>query len=160
MDFELSEIYHFLPISDNLATGGMPTEEQFTLLQAAGYQTVINLAIPNQAHATPNEDEIVTALGMEYISIPVVWNNPTATDLDRAFDAFDANADKKLFVHCMANYRVSAFIYLYRVLRLGVPPAEAEAQLHQIWQPNEIWARFIEQGLAARGYVLEDESGF
>ena len=47
----LSEIYHFLQISEKLATAGRPTEEQLALLKEAGYVVVINLALPNQPHA-------------------------------------------------------------------------------------------------------------
>ena len=150
MDAALSEIYNFLQISDNLASAGLPTEDQLALLQEAGYEVVINLAMPNQPNALTNEAEIVESLGMEYISIPVVFNNPTHENLTRAMDALDAHGAQKCFVHCMANYRVSAFIFLYRVLRLGVPQAEAEVQLHQVWQPNEIWGEFIARELAAQ----------
>lgn len=149
-DGELSEIYNFLPINEKLATGGMPTEDQLAMLKEAGYQVVVNLAMPNQPHALPNEAEIVADLGMEYISIPIPWNNPEPDHLDRVIETLDAHSDKKLFVHCMANYRVSAFIYLYRVLRLGVPPTEAEALLHRIWQPNETWANFIRTQLSRK----------
>lgn len=149
MDEALREIYNFLQISEGLATAGLPTEDQLALLQEAGYAVVINLAMPNQPNALTNEAEIVEGLGMEYISIPVVFNNPTHENLTRAMDALDAHADQKCFVHCMANYRVAAFIFLYRVLRLGVPQAEAAVQLHQVWQPNEIWANFIRQELEA-----------
>jgi hypothetical protein len=46
-------------------------------------------------------------------------------------------------VHCAANKRVSAFVYLYRVLHEGVPEEEARKDLHAIWQPDEVWSRFI-----------------
>ncbi len=150
MDSELDEIYNFLQISDNLGTAGLPSAEQFALLKQAGYEVVINLALPNQPHALANEAELVTGLGMAYISIPVLFNNPSADDLERTMDALDAHAAHKVFVHCMANYRVAAFVYLYRILRLGVPQIEAETQLHQIWQPNEVWANFIRTELARR----------
>jgi protein tyrosine phosphatase (PTP) superfamily phosphohydrolase (DUF442 family) len=146
----LSEIYHFLQISETLATAGRPTEEQLALLKEAGYAVVINLALPNQPHALLNEAEVVAGLGMEYINIPVLFNSPTADDLERTMDALDAHADQKVFLHCMANYRVAVFVYLYRVLRLGVPREEAELQLYQVWQPNEVWAEFIEDELARR----------
>ena len=148
MDAELGEIYNFLPISDKLSSGGMPTEDQLKLLQEAGYAVVIDLALPNQANALAHEADIVTKLGMEYISIPVVFSNPTPEDLTRTMDALDAHAEQKVFVHCMANYRVAAFLYLYRVLRLGVSPTDAEAQLLHVWQPNEAWATFIRNELA------------
>jgi protein tyrosine phosphatase (PTP) superfamily phosphohydrolase (DUF442 family) len=149
-DVGLSEIYNFLQISESLATAGMPTEDQLSLLKEAGYEVVINLALPNQPHALHDEAALVTDLGMEYISIPVVWEKPSRDDLTRLMDALDDRTGQQCFVHCMANYRVSSFIYLYRVLRLGVPQAEAEQQLRQIWQPNETWANFIDEQLARR----------
>jgi protein tyrosine phosphatase (PTP) superfamily phosphohydrolase (DUF442 family) len=150
VEAELGDIYNFLQIDDKLATGGMPTEDQLALLKEAGYEVVINLAMPNQPNALPNEAEIVTELEMEYHSIPVVFNNPTTDDLARLMDMLDANTGRKCFVHCMANHRVSVFVYLYRVLRRGVPPHEAEALLHRIWQPNAVWAKFIQDTLAQK----------
>jgi hypothetical protein len=60
----------------------------------------------------------------------------------------EANQDKKCFVHCIANARVSAFVMLYRVLRQGVPLEEARALMQQIWTPNETWQAFIDETLA------------
>jgi protein tyrosine phosphatase (PTP) superfamily phosphohydrolase (DUF442 family) len=148
METNLDEIRNFLPINDKLGTAGLPTEEQFDLLKEAGYEVVINLAMPNQPGAIVNEAEIVAELGMDYLSIPVLFSNPTSDDLHRMMDALDAHAGQKVFVHCMANQRVASFIYLYRVLRLGVPQAEAETLLHRIWQPNPVWAEFIRAELA------------
>jgi len=44
-------------------------------------------------------------------------------------------------VHCIANYRVSAFFYRYRRL-LGVDETEARADMERIWRPEGVWARF------------------
>ena len=152
LDEELDEIYNFLPIHEKFGTAGMPTEEQLSRLKEAGYEVVINLAMPNQPHALANEAALVQELGMEYISIPVVFNSPTAADLQRMMDVLDTHSTQKCFVHCMANYRVAAFIFLYRVLRLGMAVEEAEKQLHQIWQPDKVWAEFIRAELA-RGHA-------
>jgi protein tyrosine phosphatase (PTP) superfamily phosphohydrolase (DUF442 family) len=85
---------------------------------------------------------------MEYIHIPVVWDNPTEADLACFFETMDATQDKKRFVHCIANMRVSAFMFLYRVLRQGLPLEEARATMRQIWEPNPIWQKFIDAALA------------
>jgi hypothetical protein len=45
--------------------------------------------------------------------------------------------------------RVSAFIFLYRVLRQGVALPEAESDLHAVWQPDKVWSRFIQEELTA-----------
>jgi lipopolysaccharide biosynthesis regulator YciM len=54
---------------------------------------------------------------------------------------------EKVFVHCARNMRVSAFVFLYRVLRQGVPADEALPDLLAIWQPNETWQRLIDAAL-------------
>lgn len=144
---ELDAINNYFPHSPQLATGGQPTPAQLDTLAAAGYEVVINLALPTSPNALPNEAELVAAAGMDYIAIPVVWENPTLDDLARFFAAMDATAHRRVFVHCALNWRVSTFMYLYRVLRLGVPREEAVWDLLSIWEPDETWSAFIEQAL-------------
>lgn len=145
---QLSDIYNFLAISDDLGTSGQPTSSQFDAVKAAGYDVVINLATGATPRDLPNEAEVLSRHGLDYIHIPVIWDNPTAADLERFFEAMDHNQDKKCFVHCIANMRVSAFVLLYRVLRQEMPLEEARASMAQIWQPNETWQAFIEAALA------------
>jgi protein tyrosine phosphatase (PTP) superfamily phosphohydrolase (DUF442 family) len=97
----------------------MPTAEQMKSVAEAGVQMVINLAPHDVPNAIPNEAELVSSLGMTYLNIPVNWNMPTKDGLDIFMDALDANQDKKIHVHCEANFRASAFIAMYRILRLG-----------------------------------------
>lgn len=144
----LASIRQFLPISEQLATAGQPTEDQFAAIAEAGYEVVINLALPTSDHALAHEPALVESLGLSYIAIPVVWEQPSQVDLARFFAAIAAHAGQKTFVHCAANMRVSAFVYLYRRLQLGVSEAEAQQDLHRIWQPNPIWQQFIEQAIS------------
>ena len=143
----LNDIQGFLEISDRLGTAGQPHRDQFALLPDAGYQAVINLAMPDSWDAVADEGQIVANLSMEYIPIPVVWESPQLEDLHHFFAAMDRLEDKKVFVHCARNMRVSAFVYLYRVLRLGETQPAALADLHLIWQPNPVWQGFIDQAL-------------
>ena len=53
-------------------------------------------------------------------------------------------ADRKVFVHCAANMRVSAFMYLYRVRKDPGCESQAMADMHQIWRPEGVWKDFIE----------------
>lgn len=153
MTTALANIYNFLPIDERWATAGQPTVEQFAAIKAAGYKVIINLGMPDSPHAVLNEAEVVAAQGLDYVAIPVVWEAPTAADLAAFVAAMTANAEKQRFVHCIANMRVSAFTFLYRVLVLGVPVDEARQTLHQIWEPNPIWQQFIDEQLAAHGQV-------
>ena len=145
----LATIRHFLPISDTLATAGQPTEDEFAALAQAGYEVVINLALPTSDHALPNEQATVAGLGMIYRAIPVVWENPTWADLAEFFQTMDTHQGRKIFIHCALNMRVSVFVYLYRVLKLGVDPAVAQRDLFAIWPPNDRWQGFIDTAMAS-----------
>lgn len=143
----LEQLTNYYPISPLILTAGQPTAEQISLVAAAGCQVVINLARPSSPNALPDEADLVAAQGMDYIAIPVVWEEPTLEDLARFFAAMEANRDRKVFVHCVVNYRVSSFIYLYRVLRLGADPDEAIWDLRSIWEPDETWSAFIDTAM-------------
>jgi len=157
----LQDIYHFLPLSDSLFTGGMPTAGQLADAFASGVQVVINLAMPDSDRALPNESSIVESLGMTYVGIPVQWDHPTRQNLEDFMDAMDAHKADKLLVHCQANYRVTGFMALYRVLRLGWNPDEAFKDLRRIWNPDDypVWKRFLDDNLAGRNPDRASEPG-
>jgi protein tyrosine phosphatase (PTP) superfamily phosphohydrolase (DUF442 family) len=116
-------------------------------VRAAGFELVVNLALPTSDHALPDEGSIVTGLGMSYIHIPVNFDHPEAQDFDAFCRLMDAFGERRVFVHCAANMRVSAFVFLYRVLHQRHPLAEAQQDLHAIWHPNDTWSCFIKQRL-------------
>jgi protein tyrosine phosphatase (PTP) superfamily phosphohydrolase (DUF442 family) len=145
----LSEIYNFRAMGDRLGTAGQPTEAQFRMIREAGFQAVINLALPTSDNALPNEGSVVTGLGISYVHIPVDFAAPTPQDFRAFCKVLEVFEDRPVFVHCAANMRVSAFVFLYRVLHQGVTPAEAERDLRAIWHPDEVWSRFISDQLKA-----------
>lgn len=143
----LDAIYNFLQLSDSIATAGQPTEDQFELISDAGYQLVINLALPTSTNAIANEQHLVESQGMQYVHIPVLWEQPTLDDFDRFLNTMNENQDKKIFVHCAMNMRVSAFIYLYHRIYERRTDEDAKHHLSKIWTPNDIWQTFIETTL-------------
>ena len=54
---------------------------------------------------------------------------------------------EKVWVHCAANMRVSAFVGLYRVMRLGWEHEPAFALMRGLWKPNDVWSAFIASAL-------------
>ncbi len=170
----LNDILNFLPIDERLATAGQPTREQFAQIAAAGYGLVINLAPSDSSNAIPDEQGAVAAAGMDYVHIPVSWQAPQLEDLTRFFAVMEQNRERKVFVHCAMNLRVSSFVYLYRVLRGGVPEPAAAVPLNEMWgriaaharahpdhasavatagsfyRPDGAWRRFIDQALATK----------
>lgn len=149
---DLERITNFRRLAPDLITGGQPTEAQLAAVAAAGVEVVINLALHGAAYALPDERGTVEALGMAYEHIPVIWERPTGADLDAFFGALERHAGRRVFVHCAANYRASAFILLYRVLRLGWRLEAALPDMRTLWNPAEhpAWQAFIEAALKSR----------
>ncbi len=149
----LEEIPNFRVLSDTLLTGGMPTAGQLQSAAQSGVQVVINLAPFDPARDLANEGPLVESLGMRYIHIPVDWEAPTAQNLETFFSVMDSLNTQKKLVHCRANYRVSGFVALYRIRRLGWKPEEAFKNLLSIWNPDEypIWKEFMEKNLESGG---------
>ena len=146
----LNRIRNFLRIDDRLATSGMPKPDDFAALRQVGYEVVINLALPTSDNALPNEGELVSAQGMTYVHIPVKFDTPQPADFERFTRVMDANADRRVFVHCAANMRVSAFVFLHR-LSHGTDRGAAENDLTKIWQPDGVWRGFVNERLKELG---------
>jgi len=108
---------------------------------------VINIAMDDSDGAIPEEEDILTGYGLEYHHIPVVWENPQQYQLGQFFDLMDTKKEEKTFVHCAKNYRVSAFMYLYYILRLGLDEKHAKGVMLPDWNPDQIWTDFIQTAL-------------
>ena len=143
-DSSINGIYNYLQISDHLATSGQPNESQFHLIQQAGYGTVVNLAPTSVLENSLREEaELLDELGMDYVHIPVDFKNPTDADFRRFTYTLENRTEQKVWVHCAANMRVSAFMYRYRTSVLGEDEALANSDLQRIWQPFGVWKAFI-----------------
>lgn len=143
-DARVETIINYYALPEGLVSSGQPTPEEFAAIHDAGYEVIINLVPPEAKSALANEKQVVETLGMEYIHIPVIWNEPKVSDLETYYDAMQKNRDKKVFLHCEVNYRASSFLYLYRRKFLGVNEKQARQDLQWIWAPNPTWTKFIE----------------
>ena len=142
---QLDDIKNFVQLTPDVGTAGQPTREQFGAIAAAGYGAVINLALPTSDHALADEGSVVTGFGMRYVHIPVDFANPTVDDLKTFIGAMQALDGKRVFVHCVVNARVSAFMYLYLKHVRGFDDAAARSPVLERWQPqmDETWQRFL-----------------
>ena len=145
----VNDIYNYRQATPDLATSGQPREEQLAAIAAAGYSVIINLALHDDPrYSLRDEASSVQAIGLEYIHIPVQFDAPTESDLVQFFDAMELHKDRRVWVHCAANMRVTAFLGLYRCIREGWSEDRAFALLREIWEPNEVWSKFIASQLA------------
>lgn len=144
----LAGITNFRQYSDTFASAGQPTREQFSAVAEAGFERVVFIAFTNNQNALPDADQIVKGLGMEYMHVPVDFNNPLPADFYAFADSMRRDSGKKTLLHCQVNARATAFSFLYRVIYEDVPVAEAKADMNTVWQPNEVWRDFIFDVLA------------
>ena len=115
-----TDIFNFIQVTDQIGTGGQPTEDQLRDAKAEGYEAVINLA-PHDSFNNALEDEpgIVAALGLDYHHIPIDWEKPEPRHYTEFCAAMNNVGDKKVLVHCAANFRVSAMVSSYALNELG-----------------------------------------
>jgi len=134
-------------VFDWLWSSGQLSARDIDSLPALGIQAVINLALPTSSNALPGEAELVTGHGITYVHIPVVWERPEPAQLEQFFGALQALEGRKVWVHCAMNMRVSAFLYLYRRLRLREDHDAASRPMREIWTPHETWQAFIDAAM-------------
>ena len=123
-------IYNWRRLDDRITTSGQPTEKQLADIHALGVRHIVNLGLHTHEKALPDEAASVSRLGMSYIHIPVDFQNPTDDDFDQFCAVMEQLKEVPVHVHCIANYRVSAFFYRYRrdVLGMGEAKARADAE--------------------------------
>jgi len=140
----VDEIYNAIQVNEQLLTSGQPTEDQLRAASANGFARVINLAPFEQGRSLPDEAGLVRSLNMTYVNIPVVWTAPKQSDFE-AFEQVMNQSDSKTLVHCVANFRVTAFYSLYAQKHLGWSEAQADSFRAKIWQDSNypIWNDFI-----------------
>ena len=136
-------IFNWRRLDERTTTSGQPTESQLADIAALGVRHIVNLGLHGHPKALPDEAASVAALGMAYIHIPVDFANPTQADFDRFHSVLEELRDVPVHVHCIANYRVSAFFYRYRRDVLGMEESRARADLDALWHPDAVWAAFI-----------------
>jgi len=141
----LQGIYNYRRLSEEIATAGQPSEEELAAVAHAGFEVVVNLALHDAEYSLPEECRTVESLGMRYVHIPVVWERPLRSDLERFFELMDELSDKRVFVHCAANKRVSVFMALYRQRRQGWSADAVMPDVLAIWEPDDVWRRFLEE---------------
>ncbi|UCH39173.1 MAG: protein tyrosine phosphatase family protein [Gammaproteobacteria bacterium] len=135
----LEAIRNYVRLAPEFGTAGQPRREQFKPVADAGFVSVVNLAMPDHADSIDDEGRLVTELGMNYFHLPVPFAQPTIAHLHRFFALLDAMQGEQLFVHCIMNYRVSAFMYHYLRLRRGLSEQQARSPILERWKMEPQW---------------------
>jgi uncharacterized protein (TIGR01244 family) len=143
-----TDIRNFLRLSDGITTSGRLQAGDPDRLAAIGVRHIINLALGNHPEALPDAEGAMAAAGLGYSHIPVPFDAPDEEHY-RAFKSALEASDAPVHVHCIMNWRVSAFFYRYN-REQGMDEAEARALMERIWSPEtsdypnaDKWAAFV-----------------
>lgn len=149
---QLNTIANFHAVDNGLLTAGQVKPEHVEQIKTEEIGLVINLATASEEH-NGREAFLLAEQGISYLNIPVKWDQPTEADLALFFAVMDGRQERKTLVHCFANYRASAFTYLYRVIRQGVDEREARKDLEVVWTKDAFeqypqWRTYIDKALS------------
>lgn len=143
------DITAWLRIDARTTTSGKIVADDVARLANLGVRHVINLAMPDADDALAGEAELMAAAGLAYTHIPVPFDAPDDVHFETFVAAYEADA-MPVHVHCIANMRVSAFLYRYHRDRIDMAEPEARAMMERIWSPDtgdhptlKPWAKFI-----------------
>ena len=139
----LQHLPAFLPVSSRLLTAGQPAPADFARIAQANVEVVINVAPPGAHGYLADEAQLVMENGMIYAHLPIIFGRPLVSDFASFAGVMNAHKERVILVHCAANVRVSALIYLYQTLIEGEDEMSARARLFQIRMPDAIWSQFI-----------------
>ncbi|OYU33438.1 protein tyrosine phosphatase family protein [Novosphingobium sp. PASSN1] len=136
-------------LGGEVTTSGRIEEADVARLAALGVKQVVNLALDSHPEALADEAGKFAAAGIAYTHIPVPFDAPEEAHF-AAFRAAVEQGPKPVHVHCIMNWRVSAFFYRLHRDHQGMAEAEARALMAQQWVPDSpdkpdwrAWAEFI-----------------
>jgi len=111
----MKNVLNYIKINKQISTAGQPTKEQFKTIAKEGFDVVINLAMHNKG-ALKKEDKIVSKNGMLYFHLPITWRNPELDRLELFIKLLEMleKENRKVFIHCIMNYRASVFMHVYK----------------------------------------------
>jgi len=121
-------------LSPDITTSGRIADADVVRLAELGTRHVINLALTDHPDALADEGAKLAEHGIFYTHIPVPFDAPEERHY-RAFVAALEAGDTPVHVHCIANWRVSAFFYRYHRER-GMDEAQARALMERQWSPE------------------------
>lgn len=140
----IESIRNYVRLTPNIGTAGQPREEQFIAIAEEGFATVINIAMPDHPDSIDHEGRLVSELDMLYIHLPVPFEAPRADHVRQFCKILKAREDNPVFIHCIMNYRVSAFMYHYLTAVKGVSATDARSPIFDLWQIEPAWQEIMQ----------------
>jgi len=140
-----SRILNHVQVDGRIATSGALSEQAVADIVQAQYRCVIDLLPADNRFALAGEGALVERHGLLYRHIPVDFGAPSGADFEAFEHAMQSAADQRVWVHCAANFRVTAFMALYGRHHLGWTAERAHDLIAEVWQPDAVWQAFLER---------------
>ncbi len=132
---KLTGVPNFGEVTPYLYRGAQPSVQGFQGLANMGIGIVVDARL---SHKT-SEKKVVTAAGMQYISIPWHWMFPKAKAMAQFLAVLRENPKKKIFVHCrLGDDRTGMMIAAYRMAVDNWTAEEAFAEMMQFGMNRRI----------------------
>ncbi len=150
MPADPTDIRAFQRLNPRTTTSGRLRDEDLDTLAAMGVGHVVNLALDSHPEALADEAGKLAVRGIGYTHIPVPFDAPNDEYYAAFLAALNGASAAPVHVHCIMNYRVSAFFYRFHREIAGLDEAEARTLLVQQWDPqtsdrpeSRPWAEFL-----------------
>jgi protein tyrosine phosphatase (PTP) superfamily phosphohydrolase (DUF442 family) len=136
-------LLNYTKINKNIATSGLLSKKDIKKIAQKGFDVIINLSVEDD-RSLDHEGKIVSKNGMVYIHIPISWTKPQKDRMHLFFHILDGfiKEDKKIFIHCMKNYRVSVFMYLYK--RDVLKQKNVKLIAPKDYKPTKVWKKLLQ----------------
>lgn len=152
MSKDPEEIAGWQRLDNWTTTSGRLRDGDIDKLAELGVRHVINLALSDSPGALPDEAEELAQRGIRYTHIPVPFDAPEEGHYATFLKAL-RNGDRPVHVHCIMNWRVSAFFYRHHCESGAMSPETARILMEMQWSPETsdsphaaTWANFIATG--------------
>ena len=113
-----AEVLNYNRLRPFLATGGSIDLGKLETLREKGFQTIIDLRMPEEG--TAEERAAVEAAGMTYVNLPIGKGAPTDDQIVRLTELLEDPDAAPILMHCASGNRVGTAWAIYRARR-GIP---------------------------------------
>lgn len=132
----IEKILNYRKNSDKLSTSGQPKEDEIKIISENGFEVVINIRPDFEMHYEFNEKIAVESLGMKYFNIPMTFDTLDSGYLLKFFELVESQKERRVFIHCHHNIRVSVLFAFYRILILKWKKEDAFDELSKMMEVN------------------------
>jgi uncharacterized protein (TIGR01244 family) len=114
-------------IDDNITIAGYVSPQELQQVARDGFKSVLNIRSPDEADFLHDEQQLVEALGLDYLNVPLTITNVN-DDLATKTMRFMDECPKPVLVHCGIGLRAGVLVMMHRATRQGLTPEQAFAQ--------------------------------